>query len=216
MNIKRWIKDPFPALSHWLGAGLSIAALVLLLVYGHSSAWHAVGFAIYGGCMIFLYTSSALAHSIHCSDKAASRLDRLDYAAIFLLIAGTYTPICLVTLRGPWGWSILGTEWILALLGIAFVMRKSCPTWLRLTLYIGMGWVCIIAIEPVLSHMPLAGLLWLAAGGLAYTLGAVVFALDRPHLWPGKFAAHDLWHVMVLVGSACHFVVMLAFVANAS
>jgi hemolysin III len=213
-SIRRWIKDPFPALSHWLGAALSVAALVVLLVQAAPRPWHIVGFAIYGASLIALYCASALAHTAHCTPAMAHRLNRLDYAAIFLLIAGTYTPLCLVTLGGPWGWSLLSVEWLLAAIGIVGIARrKGLSTRWRVLLYLCMGWLAVVATGPVLASLPSAALAWLLAGGAAYTLGALVFVLDWPHLWPSRFVAHDLWHVMVLLGSGCHYIVMTAFVA---
>lgn len=213
--VRRWIKDPFPGLSHWVGAGLSVAALVVLLVQAGPRPWHATAFAIYGASLILLYAASALAHSVHCSPRAAERLDRFDYAAIFVLIAGTYTPMCLVPLRGAWGWSILGAEWALAVAGILGVLLgRGWPAWLRIALYVVMGWLAVVAIVPLVMTLPAWAMVWLFAGGIAYSAGAYVFAADKPHLWPGRFTAHDLWHCLVLAGSACHFVVMSAFVAE--
>lgn len=213
--IRCLIKDPFPGLSHWLGVGLSIAGLVMLLVFAEGRPWQVVGFAIYGGSLILLYLASALAHTIHCSPRAAERLNRFDYMAIFLLIAGTYTPLCLVTLRGPWGWGMLAAEWSMAAAGIAAVaLGRGRSDWPRTILYLFMAWVvALVAIVPIYRALPRPALEWLLAGGAVYSLGAIVFATDRPHLWPGRFAAHDLWHVLVLLGSGCHFLVIFRFVA---
>jgi hemolysin III len=211
--LQRCIKEPFPGLSHWLGVALSVAGLVALLVLADGRPLYVVAFAVYGASMILLYLASAVAHSAHCSPRTSARLDRLDYAAIFLLIAGTYTPICLIALRGPLGWSLLGTVWALAFIGIATVfLYRGRKNWPRVLLYVAMGWLCVIAAGELLRVLPPASFWWLVAGGVVYSVGAVVFLLDRPHLWPGRFAAHDLWHCMVLAGSACHFVVMTQFV----
>lgn len=213
--IHRFIKDPFPGLSHWLGVGLSVVGLVALLLFARGRPWQVVGFAIYGGSLILLYLASALAHTIHCSPRAAERLNRFDYMAIFLLIAGTYTPLCLVTLRGPWGWGMLAAEWSMAAAGIATVaLGRGRSDWPRTILYLFMAWVvALVAIVPIYRALPRPALEWLLAGGAVYSLGAIVFVTDRPHLWPGRFAAHDLWHVLVLLGSGCHFLVIFRFVA---
>lgn len=214
MPVSRWIKDPFCGLSHLVGSMLSIAALVILLVMTRGTPWHYVAFAIYGASLIILYTASGLVHSLHCSVKAEDRLERLDYCAIFVLIAGTYTPLCLTVLRGPIGWTLFGIEWGLALFGIVTVLvTTGRPKKLTTPLYLIMGWLAVIAIGPLMHTLPTAALLWLLAGGAAYSIGAVIFTLDRPHLWPGRFSAHDLWHSLVLTGSACHFVMMLWFIA---
>ena len=211
------IKDPFPGLSHWVGVGLSVAGLVLLLVRADGRVWHVVGFAVYGASLILLYLASALAHSVRCSPRGEALLDAFDYAAIFLLIAGTYTPLCLVNLRGPWGWGLLAAAWGIAAFGIAsLVLWQHGKSRLRVVLYVVMGWLAAVAAPAIIRTVPSAGLWWLVAGGVVYTLGALVFVTDRPHLWPNRFAAHDLWHCMVLAGSACHFIVMLRYVAPAA
>ena len=208
------IREPFSSLSHSAGAGFSIAALVILLIVARGRPWHTAAFAIYGATLILLYTASALYHSIHASPSNEARLQRFDHIAIFLLIAGTYTPLCLVTLRGAWGWSLLGIEYGLALIGIACsLFWRSAPDWVRVVIYICMGWLVIVAFVPVRHLLPPGGIAWLVAGGLFYTFGTVIFATDRPHLWPGKFSAHDLWHIFVLGGSTCHFILMLCYVA---
>jgi hemolysin III len=206
-------REPFCGLSHWAGAALSIAGLVVLLLLAHGKPWRTVSFAIYGGCLILLYTSSALYYSLRVSEPQKRRLMRLDHTAIYLLIAGTYAPICLVTLHGAWGWSLLGLECALATIGIATTLFwKSANDWVRITLYLIMGWLIITAFSPLRHFLPFAAFEWMIAGGLIYAVGTAIFATDWPHLWPGKFSAHDLWHVFVLAGSACHFVLILVFI----
>ena len=217
-RLRRWltIKDPFPGFSHWAGAGLSVAGLVVLLVQAAGRPWWQVaGFAVYGGSLVLLYLASAVAHSVRSTPAVEERLDRFDYAAIFVVIAGTYTPLCLVTLRGPWGWVLLAVVWAMAALGIVTLYRKAKNDYVRVATYVAMGWLAVMASGALTRALPVAAILWLVAGGVIYTVGAVVFLTDRPHLWPGRFAAHDLWHCMVLAGSGCHFVVILNFVAPA-
>jgi len=212
--IRRVFRDPFCGASHFVGALLAVVGLVILLAIAAGRPWHVVSFSIYGATLVLLFTASCLAHSLHCSKETEAKLDRLDYAAIFLLIAGTYTPICLVNLRGPWGWTLLGIEWGLAIIGICTVLLGGGRTnGLRTIVYLAMGWLVLIAIPPLLAHVEPAGLAWLTAGGIAYSVGAVVFVTDWPHISVRRFAAHDLWHCLVLVGSGCHFVVMARYVA---
>ena len=193
---------------------MSIAALVVLLLAADGRVKHIVGFAIYGASLIMLYTASGLAHSIKCSPAGAARLERIDYAAIFVLIAGTYTPICLVNLPGEWGWGILIAEWTLAALGIFTVLsNRGNAHRLRVLVYLMMGWLVVIAVPVVVQHLALGGVIWLTLGGIVYSVGAMFYLTNKPNLWPGRFGAHELWHVMVLLGSACHFIVMLAYVA---
>jgi hemolysin III len=177
---------------------------------------HTVGFAIYGVSLILLYSASALYHSLPVSERHLDSLQRLDHSAIFLLIAGTYAPVCLVLLRGAWGWSLLTAEYVLAALGIVSVIAfKSRPDWLRVVLYLGMGWLALIALPALRAILSGAAMAWLLGGGILYTLGTVVYATDRPRLWPGRFGPHDLWHLFVMGGSACHFALMLSIVSTA-
>ncbi|HSZ54706.1 MAG TPA: hemolysin III family protein [Tepidisphaeraceae bacterium] len=215
--LRRAVKDPFPGLSHWAGMFLSIAGVAVLVSFAWGRAWQLVGCAIYGASLVLLYLASALAHTLRCSPRLDDFLTRLDCMAIYLLIAGTYTPLCLVTLRGPWGWGMLIAEWTMAAAGIVIVASKWFDSrWPRTLLYLFMAWVVALAATvPILRVLPVPALEWLLAGGVIYSIGAVVFALDRPDLWPGRFVAHDLWHVLVILGSACHFVVIARFVAAA-
>ena len=207
------LREPFSGLSHLGGALLGIAALVVLVTLARGKPWHESGFAIYGATLIVLYLASALYHLLPVGAHHIERLRTFDHIGIYLLIAGTYTPICLVPLRGGWGWSLFGVVWGLALFGsVTEVAWRTAPRWLGLVLYMVMGWLAVIVFRPLAHVLPAAALGWLVAGGLVYTLGAVVFALERPRLWPGIFGAHDLWHLFVLGGSACHFVLMLRFV----
>lgn len=214
MKILGRIKEPFCGLSHGVGIVLSVIALILLLGASRGRPWHVASFAIYGASLLALYTASTLYHSLHVSSRREESLMRLDHVAIYGLIAGSYTPICLLALRGAWGWGLLLFIYALAAVGIAVTLKwKSAPDWIRVALYVLMGWASLIAFGPLREALSPAGMAWLVGGGLVYSVGTIIFALDRPHLWPGKFSAHDLWHLFVLGGSACHFVVMLRFVA---
>jgi len=214
-GIKRfWIREPFCGFSHGLGVLLSIAALVALLILAHGKLWQTISFAVFGVSLIVLYTASTLYHSLWVKPQQIIKLMRFDHVAIFLLIAGTYAPVCLVSLRGAWGWSLFGVEYGLAVIGIVCsLVWKGFPDWARIAIYVIMGWLIMIAIVPASHVLGPAGIAWLFAGGAAYSIGTVVFATDKPHLWPGKFSAHDLWHIFVLVGSACHFILMACVIA---
>jgi len=196
------------SLSHGLGLLLAIAGLPILTAHaeraGDASA--VVGAAIFGVSAILLYLASTLYHAIpHPRIKAILRL--IDHAAIYLLIAGTYTPIALGVLHGGWGWTMLGTIWTLALAGLMFkalagVRFPRVSTFL----YVAMGWVALIAIRPLWLHMAPAGLAWLLAGGMAYTLGVIFYVLD------GKVRySHFVWHLFVLAGTTCHFFAVLYY-----
>ncbi|MBC8105295.1 MAG: hemolysin III family protein [Anaerolineae bacterium] len=213
-RIGKFIREPFCGLSHLLGAVLSTAGLIVLLVVADGRVWHLVSFAIYGLALILLYAASGFAHSLHCSAVTSAKLDRLDYAAIFLLIAGTYTPVCLITLRGPIGWTLFAVEWLIALFGVITVLRGGARSNLARTwLYVLMAWLAVLATPILIRRLAPGAIAWLLAGGVAYSVGAIVFVRRKPVLWPGTFGSHELWHCLVLVGSACHFVVMIRYIA---
>jgi len=192
-----------------------VIALIFLLLASRGRPWQIVSFAIYGATLVFLYTASTLYHLLRLSPRKEDCLFGLDRAAIYTLIAGTYTPLCLLALPAAWGWSLFGVVWGLAAVGITVdtVARRRTPDWLQALLYLTTGWVAVVAAGPLLHALPPFALAWLLAGSLIYSLGAVICVTGRPRLRPGLFGAHDLWHVLVLTGSACHFIVMLRFVA---
>jgi len=209
------LREPFSGLSHLGGALLSIAGLVLLLILSWGKPWHLTSFSIYGASLITLFMASALYHLLPVAPERVKKLLVFDQVAIYLLIAGTYTPICLVALRGIVGWSLLATVWTIALAGIAMrIWWRSAPSWLCVALYVIMGWMCVGALTSLVQALPQGALTWLVVGGVLYSVGAVVFASQRPRLWPGKFGSHDLWHVFVLAGSASHFVVMACYLTR--
>lgn len=213
------LKDPFSGLSHLFGAALSVAALSVLVTYAaiDATAWHVVSFSIYGSSMILLYSASSAYHLIRLDEKGTRALKRLDHVMIFMMIAGTYTPFCLVPLRGAWGWSIFGVVWGLAFLGIFFkLFWITAPRWLSTVIYMIMGWICVIAIYPIVKSIPIGGVIWLASGGILYSIGAVVYVRKKPDPWPGVFGFHEIWHIFVLAGSFCHFMVMLLHILKLS
>jgi hemolysin III len=197
------------AITHGIGFGLSIACLVLLVVFAslRRGAWEVVSCSVYGATLVMLYLASTLYHSIHMP-RVRRVLNIIDHAAIYLLIAGTYTPYLLVPLRGPLGWSLFGVVWGIAILGIVFQALFIHRFKMLSTLsYVAMGWMVVATIVPLLNTLPLMAVVWLAIGGLCYTLGVVFYAWKRL-----KFA-HAIWHFFVLAGSLCHFFGILFFVA---
>ena len=205
------LKDPFCALSHGLGSLLAIVGLVFLIVESKGDPWRITSFAIYGATLILLYLASALYHSLPVSKKAEETLYGLDRTGIYLLIAGTYTPVCLVGLGGGgWGWSLFGIIWGLAAAGITldWVTKRQFPHWLQATLYLLMGWVFLIALKPMLQAMTATMFVWLLLGSAIYTVGAAI-VVKHPQAKPGKFHFHDAWHLLVIAASACHFVMMV-------
>ncbi|QJB55376.1 hemolysin III family protein [Pseudodesulfovibrio sp. zrk46] len=209
------LRDPVSGLTHLIGAILAVFATVLLIMRSVDPAmpWHIVTFSIFGGAMILLYTASTLYHWLPVSEKWVRFLRRVDHSMIFFYIAATYTPICLIPLRGPWGWSIFGVVWGLALVGIAMkIFWLHAPRWLSTGIYLGMGWLVLVGIYPLMQNMSLSAVAWLAGGGVVYSLGAVIYALKWPNPIPKYFGFHEIFHLFVIGGSACHFVVMYWYV----
>ncbi|WP_319471013.1 hemolysin III family protein [uncultured Pseudodesulfovibrio sp.] len=209
------LRDPVSGLTHCIAAALAVFATVLLILRSVSPVmpWHIVTFSIFGGGMILLYTASTLYHWLPLSDKGILVLRRVDHSMIFFYIAATYTPICLIPLRGPWGWSIFGVIWGLALAGIVLkVFWMTAPRWLSTAIYLAMGWLVLVGIYPLTQNMSLAAFLWLLGGGVVYSIGAVVYALKWPDPFPKVFGFHEIFHIFVIGGSFCHFVVMYWYV----
>ncbi len=196
------------SITHGVGLILSIAGLAILTAFAavYGSVWHIVSSSIYGATQILLYTTSTLYHCIPLP-RAKAVLRIFDHSAIFLLIAGTYTPFALVSLRGPWGWSLLAVVWGLAIAGIALqgvlIRQKALITSIP---YVGMGWVAMIGIKPLLVSVAPGGLVLLFAGGLAYSAGIIFY------VWRRIPYHHAIWHLFVLAGSAFHFFAILLYV----
>lgn len=201
--------EKFNSISHLVGAALAASGATLLIILAArlGDPWKIVSFSIYGAMLLLLYVTSALYHSVRGRAKDIWR--KFDYCAIYLLIAGSYTPFTLVTLRGPLGWSLFGAVWGLALLGIAQeIWLARGARILSLVIYIMMGWLALIAIMPLISALTWQGFTWLAGGGLLYTIGIFFYATD------GKLRhGHGVWHLFVLGGSACHYFTVLFYVA---
>jgi hemolysin III len=218
-GLSRFLREPFNSISHFVGILLSIVALILLLIWSNGEPYRTASFAIYGSSLIILYTASTLLHSIKASVATERKLRIFDHAAIFILIAGSYTPIALVTLQkahSVWGWSLLSVAWCIALLGVLFkAFWIDAPRWFSTALYLGMGWMSLIVITPIAQAFSVGGLVWLAIGGAFYSIGAVIYALKKPDFLPKVFGYHELWHVFVLAGSFCHFMMMLRYVLPA-
>lgn len=208
-HLEEWLN----ALTHGIGAvvALGAAAVLITLASIYGDAWAVVGASVYGASLLLLYVASTLYHAIsHVPTKA--RLKVFDHCMIYVLIAGTYTPFTLTALRGPWGWTLFGIIWSLALAGIVFKLYYTGRFhWLSTGIYIGMGWLVVVAFEPLMRSVPGSALAWLLAGGIAYTVGTVFYMSRRlPY-------AHAIWHGFVLAGSVCHFAaVLIQVLATAS
>ena len=203
--------EKFNSISHVVGAALALAGLAVLVVLASlkGDPWKIVSFSVYGSALVSLYTCSSLYHSF--KGKAKEVFRKLDHFMIYLLIAGTYTPITLVTLRenhAAWGWSIFAVVWGLAVFGIfTDALTTKGPRILPVVIYLLMGWLLVVALKPMSQELPAGGFAWLIAGGLAYTLGVVFYAMDTKvrHF-------HGIWHLFVLAGSVSHFLAVLLYI----
>jgi len=202
-------KEPVSAGTHALGAFLALAGTIVLVSRAPAHNEYIITGLIYGISLVALFLASTLVHGLRCSPETECFLEKCDYAAIYLLIAGTYTPVCLLAIKGSLGFYLLLTEWVMAIIGVTITFSRGWgPKILQVPLFLAMGWLFVIAYKTMSAGLTPALMSWLVAGGLFYSVGAVIFLLDRPHPWPGKISAHDVWHVLVLGGSACHFIMV--------
>lgn len=202
------MEEVMNAVTHGIGTLLAVAGLVLLIVlaYLHGDFWHIVSFSIYGTTLVLLYLASTLYHSF-TNEKIKRIFKILDHSAIYLLIAGTYTPFTLVPLHGVLGWTIFGLVWGFAVIGIALKVFYTGRFKILSTLcYLGMGWFIVFAIKPLIDTVPALGMTWLLVGGLFYTLGSVFY------LWKGLPYNHAIWHLFVLAGSISHFIAVFFYI----
>ena len=213
--MKLKFRDPISGLTHFFGILLAIVGLIALLsrTYGPFTVWHTVSFSIFGGAMIFLYTFSTLYHWLPVSGKTLEVFRKIDHIMIFVFIAASYTPICLVTMRGGWGWSIFGSVWGLTILGLFLkIFWLNAPRFLYTLVYLLMGWIIVIGVWPLTKMMLPYGILWLAIGGLFYSVGAVIYAIKKPDPFPKIFGFHEIFHIFILLGSLSHFWMMYRYI----
>ena len=204
------LREPVNSLTHWAGAILALAGLIALLIVGWGTPLKVVSLIIYGVSLIFLFSASATYHMVQVKDKALEIFRKVDHAAIYCLIAGTYTPFCINAFTGFWQWGMLSIIWSLAIIGIVikvFIIRS--PRWLNAGIYVAMGWLCVGASGQLLAALPAWVLTWLIIGGVIYTLGAVVYSTKMFNFVPGVFGFHEVWHIFVLLAAAAHFVAVM-------
>lgn len=202
------LKDPVSGLSHLAGAALSVVGLLALLRVGiaNHDPWQIVSFAIFGGSLILLYSASATYHLLNVPKRAEIVLRKLDHIMIFVLIAGTYTPICLIPLRGAAGYAMLAVVWSLAIAGVFFkVFYLNAPRWAYTGVYLLMGWISLFVMVPLVRAVGFRTLLWLLIGGVCYSVGAVIYGLKKPNLIPGWLGFHEIFHIFIILGSLSHF-----------
>ncbi len=214
--MRRYMREPINALTHLIGAILSLIGTLFLLVSYKSDVTFSitpiVSILIFGTSLVLLYTTSGIYHLVKSTDDVLLRLKKLDHSMIFILIAGSYTPFCLLSLTGIWKWSIIITVWTLALVGITLkIFWITMPRWLSTFFYIGMGWIALFALKPLYTSLSLGGFLFLALGGVMYTIGGIIYGLKKPNLFK-DFGFHEIFHIFVLLGSACHYWAVLRYV----
>ena len=212
--MKSVFRDPVSGLIHLVSAAIALIGLVVLVVVGRGDSLRVFSLVVYGLSLITLFTASAVYHLVPNPDADTSKLRKFDHAAIYVLIAGTYTPICLNFFTGILQWGFLAFIWAFALAGVLvklFVIKA--PRWVTAGIYLVMGWMALLVIKPMLQMVPIGGLLWMLAGGLLYTLGAVIYITKKLDLVPGVFGFHEVWHIFVTLAAACHFIMILKYVA---
>lgn len=209
MNIlKKYIREPVNGLTHAIGAILALAGFILLLYNAvvEGSISKIIAFSIFGGSMVLLYVSSTLYHSLSAKEKTLEWFRKADHCMIYIFIAASYTPICLLLLEGNWRWIVFSAIWVVALIG---VIKKfawtSVPRWLSTVFYLLMGWFAVLLFPAMTAKLPAAFLIWIIAGGLAYTIGAIIYGIKKPNPIPDWFGHHEIWHLFVMAGTFSHF-----------
>ena len=213
--MEKYLREPINGLTHCIGAVLSIFALIAMLVKAYVTGSSGITFGsvlFFGVSMILLYSASTTYHWVKASDKVIKGLKRLDHSMIFILITGSYAPFCLVALNGKIGINLFLAVTICAIVGIGFKLCwVTCPRWLSSTMYIGIGWLAVVAIYPMAQVLSVAGLVWLILGGLMYTIGGVIYALKtEKRIW--LFGRHEIFHVFIMLGTLCHFICVFAYI----
>lgn len=214
--MKNYIREPINALTHLLGAVLSLIGTLFLLIPRNNippfSPASIISILVFGISLILLYTTSGIYHLVNTTDARLLRLKKLDHSMIFVLIAGSYTPFCLLSLTGAWKWSIISIVWGLALVGIILKMFWiNMPRWLSTFFYIGMGWIALFALQPLYKSLSFGGFSFLALGGIMYTVGGIIYGLKKPNI-SSSFGFHELFHIFVMLGSACHYWAVFKYV----
>jgi hemolysin III len=212
--LRATFKDPISGLTHLASALAALAGGVVLVLAGPSDGLARLALLAYGLSLVLLFAASSTYHLVKTSPARELLLRKLDHTAIFLLIAGTYTPVCAIVLTGAWRWGLLAAIWSLAAIGIAFkLFFIRAPRWVSVGIYLAMGWLGVIGFGPLFRALPWPAFAWLVAGGLLYTIGAVIYGTQRLDFFPGTFGFHEVWHLFVTAASTAHFIFVLVYVA---
>jgi hemolysin III len=209
-------REPVNGLTH-LGAAIAAAiGMIILVVIGWGNIGKTISLSIYGFSLILLFSASAIYHLLKVKPRVSIYLRKLDHSAIYILIAGTYTPICFNLFTGFWKWGMLILIWSLAFIGVAVkLLWINAPRWLYTGVYIAMGWLAVLGGKEILATMPTGALVWILIGGITFTIGAIIYITKKMDFVPGIFGFHEVWHIFVILGALAHFVGILVCVAPA-
>ncbi|MFA6979770.1 MAG: hemolysin III family protein [Ignavibacteriaceae bacterium] len=208
-------RDPISGLTHFIGVLLAIVGSFLLLTRenGGETIYHTISFLIFSVALVLLYSISTLYHWLPLSDKNLILFRKIDHIMIFVFIAASNTPICLVSIRGTWGWSIIAGVWLFTLGGFFLkIFWLNAPRYLYTSIYLLMGWMIVVAIYPLTKVMQTNGIVLLALGGIFYSIGAVIYAMKKPDILPGKFGFHEIFHLFIMAGSFSHYLMMYYYI----
>lgn len=217
-RLEAYFREPVNSLTHWAGAAASIVGLFALVYFGEfENDWALPSFIIFGLSMILLYSSSGLYHMVKASERVIEGFRRFDHMMIFVLIAGSYTPVALLVLDQPFGFTIFIGVWVVAALGILKkIFWMHAPRWVSTALYLAMGWAAVPLFPAIYAKLAFSGVFWMGLGGLFYTVGAIIYAVEKPDPCPRVLGHHEIWHLFVLSASVCHFVMVYGFIAPIS
>jgi len=208
------MREPVNGLTHYFAALAAVIGLIVLLVLSRGDFLRQETLLVYGCSLVLMLTASASYHLIRGSPQRMQFLRKIDHSSIFILIAGTYTPICVNLMSGFWQWGMLLVVWAFALIGtLSKILLINTPRWFTAAVYLVMGWLGLLAANEILVALPPGALVLLGLGGLAFTFGAIVYITKRMDFVPGVFGFHEVWHIFVIVGCLCHFVLMLVYIA---
>jgi hemolysin III len=214
MTLNARFRHPVSGLMHLFTAVAALGGWIVLLGIGGGDPGKTAALSVYGLSLVLMFGCSAAYHLIKAGPKRYILLRKLDHSAIYLLIAGSYTPICYLWFFGFWKWGILAIIWSLALIGIGVkIFYINAPRWLTAGNYVVMGWLALLAVRPMLASLPAGALFWLAVGGIIYTVGAVIYILQKPDFVPGVFGFHELWHLFVILAALAHYIAIAGYIA---
>ncbi|MCX6149986.1 MAG: hemolysin III family protein [Ignavibacteriales bacterium] len=209
-------RDPFSGLSHLVTAISALVGLIFLIFTCRGDLIKLISLLVYGMSLIIMFSISSAYHLTSAKPKTIEILRKLDHSAIFILIAGTYTPICINLLTGFWRWGLLIIIWLIAIIGIIvklFIIKA--PRWISASIYVAMGWLALIAMNEIVTVFPTGALIWLFLGGVIFTLGSVIYSFKLMNFVPGVFGFHEVWHIFVILGGLCHYILIFKYVAQA-